>query len=496
VPARTFLAVLEALLKDDRAHYVLAALTAATVAIAALAPPTRLLQPSALGITKREAEEYASAALLAYLAATALAGAPGRGRLVVKKAAERDLLLTQPVSVRAYLLASSVREALEGGASFAFSLALAAPFLGSGAKAALLLPTLALAHLFLATATGVLGLAAALAGARWVSAPLLAYLAAGVLHSAALRSLSPLLTAPLRWIARPIVLCFTLTEPWWQVLAESLPLAAACAASSAAYALLSGRFAHPEMMKLLGEVAAEEVGGPELSLSSDPRSAIFELHLKRAFATRRHAALVAAATASLAALGFALARFGLAEAIKPGMVLVWFVSVSVGMVLGVAAFDLGPLWFYRVNCADLRALAAAVALKQTVYLSEAALALSAFAAALSGRLEYLLFPLANLPFACASSVGTLAAVALVIPRKRLVKHTQEGLTVPEEWLLSAALASAAPLLLAAALFGSLVETGSPWLPLYLAASFALAALVLFVGVEVAAELLYSRDVAS
>jgi hypothetical protein len=41
-----------------------------------------------------------------------------------------------------------------------------------------------------------------------------------------------------------------------------------------------------------------------------------------------------------------------------------------------------------------------------------------------------------------------------------------------------------------------VETGSPWLPLYLAASFALAALVLFVGVEVAAELLYSRDVVS
>jgi hypothetical protein len=87
------------------------------------------------------------------------------------------------------------------------------------------------------------------------------------------------------------------------------------------------------------------------------------------------------------------------------------------MLATAVAFDLGPLWFLRVNLADFKALVAAETLKYTVYLSEVLVAITAFVVALTGRLDYLLLPLASLPLISGISVSSLLAIAIIISKE-------------------------------------------------------------------------------
>jgi len=496
---KTFLAVLKLLLRNDQLHYVIGVVSVVMVALLLIPQPTRLEKPP---ITKWEAIDYLSATLLALFMLSLLLAGSERA-LLIEKAAERDLLLTQPVSLPTYFLAKEFYTSIAFASSFYLSVSFALLIFGAGAKSVLLFPLIMLVLLLLSSTLGILKL---LALAGRLNPPLLrasasAYLVAALLHSAGTRALSPLLTAPLGWVARPLVFSLTLTEPWQQVLAESLPLAAMCVALVPTYALLAGRIVHPEVMKLHSELMTESEGDaePELPFLSGSRSAIFELYLGRPLTAKRHVTRVVAATALLAVLGALVGHlFGTGEEIK-GVVIsacTLLVFTITSMLATTVAFDLGPLWFLRVNLADFKALAAAETLKLTAYLSEAMLAISAFVAALTGRLDYLLLPLASLPLTSGISVCSLLATAIITSKKKLVRHSPEGFTLPENWLYGSFLALAVPLLPVVELFVFLIEERVTWVPLYLVAAILVSCVILLAGIKIAADQLYSRDIAS
>lgn len=123
-------------------------------------------------------------------------------------------------------------------------------------------------------------------------------------------------------------------------------------------------------------------------------------------------------------------------------------------------------------------------------------AITAFVVALTGRLDYLLLPLASLPLISGISVSSLLAIAIIISKKKLVRYSSEGFTEPENWLFGIFIALTLPLLLVVELFVFLIEERVAWLPLYLVVAIVVSFVILLAGVNIVANLLYSRDVAS
>ena len=495
--AKTFLVVLRLLLKNNQLHYVIGLVIVVMVALLLL-QPARLEKPP---ITKWEAIDYLSATTLSMFLLSLLLTGSERA-LAIEKVAERDLLLTQPVSLTTYFLAKDFYSSIAVASNFYLGASFSLFIYGANAKNVLLFPLIMLVELLFSSMLGILRLLV-LAGRLSLSllrASASVYLVAALLHSAGTRALSPLLTAPLRWVVRPLVFSLTLTEPWQQVLAESLPLAAMCVVLVPSYAKLAGRIVHPEEMKHFTEVMTESEGDaePELSFLSDPRSAIFELYLWRPFTSKTHMTRFVAGTAILAVVGLLLRFFGVVEVIEVLVIFEYpFLVLMIAVMLAAAvAFDLGPLWFLRVNLADFKALVAAETLKYTVYLSEVLVAITAFVVALTGRLDYLLLPLASLPLISGISVSSLLAIAIIISKKKLVRYSSEGFTEPENWLFGIFLALTVPLLLVVELFVFLIEERVAWLPLYLVVAIVVSFVILLAGVNIVADQLYSRDVAS
>jgi len=488
------------LLKNKRIHWMLLinlALAVLFIVLEVAAPPPA--RRGAMPLTKREAAEWLGAALSVTLALSVLLAA--RGCVLIDSEAERELLLANPVSLREYFCALALRDSLAPLSAIFSSAALAFAINGgNAAKALLLAPLLAATSTilsFVPRASSILSL-----NPRWrlaLRAATAAYLVVSALHSLATRAPSPLLSAPLAFAARPIVLCFTITETAAQVALEGAPLVALAAALLPLNARL-GDLAHPEHFKLSVELGLEperEGGAP---IYGSPRSAIYRVLLVRPLASPAHVGLLVLAVPASLLLGL------LARALVPplpqrqgglwGFTTGFLFSALNGVNVSVVAAALGPLWVYRVNAADMKSVANAVALRLEIHYAEAILMLSLFLAVGTGRAEYLLAPLAALPACSGSAVATLALLAYVMPKKRLVRRTEAGLTMLEEtvhWLL---FAGSLVLLVPLIVFLALVEVGSPWVLHYALAPTPLALLVHWLGVEFASELLYSRDVAS
>ncbi|MEM2475515.1 MAG: hypothetical protein QW407_06280, partial [Thermofilaceae archaeon] len=165
------------------------------------------------------------------------------------------------------------------------------------------------------------------------------------------------------------------------------------------------------------------------------------------------------------------------------------------MAVSTIQFHIAPIWVYRVYGGSFKAIVNALLLRLTIYMLELSACLSLFNLFLTGKYEYLLVPIAALPAAEGSAAAILLAVAYLLPRKRLVRHV-EGLTTLEESVLLIIMGGATVFAVPLVIFVVLLESGAPWLPVFSAASLALAALMHYLSVDLISEILRTRDIAS
>lgn len=490
------------LVKNRQAYWLLMLYAVALVLLVALtvtvsAPPPRGVLP----FTKWEAIEYFSSSVIITLLFTVLV--LGRGCVLIDSEAERELLLANPISMREYFNAHALHEAITLAVSFLpYGMFIAFFTNGcNGVKAILLvIPTLTFTYFF-TLLSGVLAILTINKILRFlIHATITVYAAASITHSLLTLRISPLLSMPFTPLVEPIILCFTITGEPTQVLLETLPVLAATAGIVLVGVHLADLI-YPENLKLPVELqftsSEEEAIKP---IYSSPRKAIYNVILLRPLLSRKHLTAATLAVIAPLTLGYGLRLFEaqLSSHIISNLGLSFsflFPMVINAQVFAVAS-ALGPIWVYRVNLADMKALASAFSLRLTLYCSEVCLAFSLFVAVITGRARYLLLPLAALPAATASATVTLIILAYVMSKKRLARRTETGLTLPEEMLQVVLFASTAFLIAPLVWFLSLIESGAPWLFYYLAVSIAIAAIVYFLGVELASELLYARDVAS
>ncbi|MEM2794885.1 MAG: hypothetical protein QXY49_03405, partial [Thermofilaceae archaeon] len=461
------------------------------------APPPRSILP----FTKWEVIEYfSSSAMITFLFTVLVLG---RGCVLIDSEAERELLLTNPISMYEYFNAHTLHEAITLAVSFLpYGMFIAFFTNGcNGIKAILLaVPTLAFTYLF-TILSGVLAILTINRVLRLlVRATIVIYVTASIVQSLLTLRISPLLSLPFTPIIKPIIFCFTITEDPTQVLLETLPVLLATASITLIGVHLAD-LVYPERLKLPVELQfvfpEEETIKP---IYSNPRKAIYNVILLQPLLSRKHLAAATLAVIAPLVLGYGLRLFNTQLSSHIISNLGFSFSFLFPMVINAQVFavasTLGPIWIYRVNLADMKVLASAFLLRLTIYCSEVCLAFSLFVAVITGRLQYLLLPLVALPAATASATVTLILLAYVMSKKRLARRTETGLTLPEEILQVALFASAAVLVAPLIWFLLLIESSAPWLFYYSATSVALTATVYFLGVEVASELLYTRDVAS
>ncbi|MEM4639658.1 MAG: hypothetical protein QXT93_07285 [Thermofilum sp.] len=492
------------LLKASRTHLVLA------VALFVFGLPTALSvftseRPAARSIpfivTKEQAEKYLSAALSVSL--LLYVTLKSRTRFVaITREADREILLTCPVSLSEYFAAQTIYSTLTTFAYSVYWINIAYTVNSGNLAKALYLPLLIT---LVAAATNLLfrNLEFILLHSD-CQKPLtaaLVYLALSVLHSMALMEPSPLLTLPTGWVARPIVLCFTITEPFEQVLIESAPIYVVTVLLLLAQAR-AVRLVHPEHLKLPVEASTqpeeEEAGQP---LYGKPDAVIYGLVLWKPLLSKRHAvALFIGLAASILAGNILrmLLRAGDGLSMLPPFVAVLsgvlFPIVS-AMAVSTIQFHIAPIWVYRVYGGSFKAIVNALLLRLTIYMLELSACLALFNLFLTGKYEYLLVPIAALPAAEGSAAAILLAVAYLLPRRRLVRHVERLTTLEESVLLiimGGATVFAVPLMIFVVLLGS----GAPWLPVFSAVSLALAALMHYLSVELISEILRTRDIAS
>ncbi|MCS7104959.1 MAG: hypothetical protein NZ954_05280 [Thermofilaceae archaeon] len=497
---KTFIVALF-LMKNRRTHYFLTLYAATLFLVSLLAwlfpstPPRRVQL-----LTKHEAIDYFSTSAVVMLFSATLI--MGRGSVLVDSEAEKELLLTYPLSMREYAMAQTLQETVTF-ASALLPVGTLLAFLTSGgneAKAFLLaVPTLTFCYVFVNLVGIITFLTVNKVGRVAVQSFTISYACASAVHSLATGRLSPLLTSPFAFAAKPVVFCFTLTEPPSEVLLETIPLLAAATALTLLGKPLV-KLVHPEHFRLPTELFDQGESREVKPVYGTPKGAIYKVVLLKPLLSRRHLTILALALIAPLILGFTFRT--LAAELGPHSL--FNIAISFGFLFPlvinaevyVVSSTLAPIWLYRVNAADLKTLANAVTLQLVTYCSEVSLAFSLFLATATGRLEYLLLPLASLPAAAASSTATLIVYAYVMPKRRLVRRTEAGLTLPEEMFQLVLSLCASILVVPIIILMQLIQSGASWLPHLTLTSIALAALIHVIGVELASELLNSRDVAS
>jgi hypothetical protein len=509
--------VLKPLLSRSLGRAVAAALVAvlllppllSAAGVAAYGPPHPSVRKSLVpqGVSKELVLASTSAFLTAALLLTAVRGPH---EVTASEEAEYEVLLSTPLAMHEYVLGKTlyfIAQSTIASLPMLVVGAALAPVLSGGSLAkAALFPAAYL--LFLAYAEAFFQLVVVLRAAAgrhlgYLTCAAAAYAVAAAAHSIASRSLSPLLLAPALPAVRPLVHCFTISEPALQVAGELATLALAVALLLAALAAASSRLS-PENVKPMSEVVRElQLGrkaGSSARIYASPSASIRKVVLGLSVLTARHLALVSLALVAAALSGLA-ARLLLPSldtstvaAFALGLLVVEL-SVSTGSVV---LRDLSPLWLYRSLAADMKALTSTLLAKLLVYYTESFAVVAVLLAAATGRPGHLLLPVASLPAGSVFAVVNLWFLARVASRRRLVRYSSRGFYLIED--LVATLLMAFSLVVSTVAFTGfsvLMEYsgGGPLLGVLLAASVLASVPVLLFGREVVADTLSTVDVA-
>lgn len=460
---------------------------------------------SVQGLDKRSAVETLAAFQALSLA---VVGLLPRTELTVSEEAEYEVLLTLPVTMREYVLGRTLHQALQ---SLAVQLVFLVPgafyaavfSAGNAAKVLLLPASFFLYVVFTEVAAGLVNTAKlAMRGKAWaLRAAFLAYLVASAAHSAVTGAVSPLLVYPALLPASSLVHCFTVSESVGQVAAETGLLGLAVAALVAAQYALAG-FVSPEDVKPLSEKVRRLRLGRLVSAriktySSSPGASVLRVVFLRPLVGAQGALAVAGAVAGWLA---GVAARALAPRLDPLSLAVFAVVFSMMVILVELQLsvqeDFSPLWLYRSVPVDLRYLALASSLKVFVYSLASFLAAGLLLFSYTGERVYLLLPLSSVFASATAGVATTLLVALVMSKRRVVRYSSRGFYLVEDALALLLLAVSASLsALGVSLFELAAASGERYVALYALSSAVAGAVVLFVGVGVAGELLEERDVA-
>ena len=401
-----------------------------------------------MGLTKYLVIDLVSAVLTAVLVIDLLRG---NLAITVMEEAEYEVLLSQPIDMRTYIVGRSIYQATMLSLFSVFYLGmipLVYELSGSSTKALLFPIALMLMYIYL---SAVFALSSAVKiyfkeDRLKVVIPVAAYLGVGAARSLYIFSLSPLITMPFRAAVEPLVYCATLSET---PLDLALPLVKEAVVTLVIYASvvkLADRI-YPENIKPVSVVLREKqkIKGIRVGLySPDPGKAIFNYVYAADVLTKTHTrnvSLILALTAALTLLvkHVVIPRLGmLAEFLSflSSMFIPLFVAEMISFLsASIMAKDFLAMWVYRVYGDDLTPLAKSLLLKYATYLTEALLVLSLFNALVTDRYALLLFPIFPLPLNVLLSSLVLLVVVYLASKRRIVKQAPTGLYVFEDLTL-------------------------------------------------------------
>ncbi len=364
--------------------------------------------------------------------------------------AEYELILAQPVSIEDFLMG----KALAGLAQqfvfpmYILSMLIIASFLAPSPEKALVGTASLLTALTYLTVldltTNVVSLATSKHGFRgWLRAACLAYLIAGLTHSALLKRPSPLLAVPLKPLAASITYSFAVTPGAGEALAWLALSAVIVAAVFSLIPLLSGVVGVEDLKPLTPPSTVKGGGGASrgrvlvsLNLGSPGKAVASVIYFSTFLSTNHLTGLLAVLTLpTLACLGV---KYFLPSWVAglTGFTINFLVPLLTAMMLtallnSVLANDLMTYWIYRVYLTRMEPVASALLLKVLTYTMEAVAVMATSITALTLKpLNLLLIPL-TLPAAVLASFASLALVTYFASKRKVVKQAPSGMYVIE-----------------------------------------------------------------
>ena len=401
-----------------------------------------------IGLTKHLVIDLASAVLTAVLVVDLLRGNPA---ITVMEEAEYEVLLSQPIDMRTYMVGRSIYQATMLSLFSVFYLGmipLVYELSGSSTKALLFPIALMSMYVYL---SAIFALSSAVKiyfknDRLKVMIPVAACLGVGAAHSLYTSSLLPIITMPFRPAVEPLVYCATLSETPLDLALALVKEAVVILLIYASVVKLADRI-YPENIKPVSVVLKEKQKskGVRVGLySPDPGKAIFNYVYAADVLTKTHArniSLILALTAAITLLvkHVVIPRLGTPADILSFLSLMFiplFVAEMISFLsASIMAKDFLAMWVYRVYGDDLTPLAKSLLLKYATYLTEALLVLSLFNALITDKYALLLFPIFSLPLNVLLSSLVLLVVVYLASKRRIVKQAPTGLYVFEDLTL-------------------------------------------------------------
>lgn len=405
---------------------------------------------AAHGLNRFVIADAASAVLMALTVLVAILTPPN----VPVREAEYELVLTQPVEIRDFIMGKALVSVAQ---QFIFlpyllSMLVFASFLAPNpAKALLATLSLILITTYFAlldAATNVVALVLAKRGLRRVfRVACLTYLVAGLVHTALLRRPSPILTVPLKPLVAPLVYSLAASPSIPEVTAwlalSIIPIAAVFLLIPTLAGVVGVEDLKPIALPGVARREGEARKGGKgvhmlkgLNMSS-PDKAVMSVMYYSAILNTNHLRAVAAAVGVPAGICL-LVRYFLPAWVAgvTGFALSFFIPLMTAIMLTsllnvVIVNDLMTYWVYRVYLMRMRPVATALLLKIVTYALEAVAVMAASITALTlNPLNLLLIPI-TAPAVVLTSFTALALVTYFASKRKVVKQAPSGMHVME-----------------------------------------------------------------
>jgi len=402
------------------------------------------------GLNRFAVADMVSAALTA-ITVLAFALTPPK---VSVRGAEYELVLTQPIEVRDFIMGKALVSATQQFmfVPYILSMLIISSFIAPNPTKALLaiLSFLLISTYFtlLDTATNLVALALARRGLRKAfRAACLAYLAVGLAHTALLKYPSPILAVPLKPLAASLTYSLAISPSVAEVggwLALSLiPIAAIFALIPPLADAVEVEDLKP--LALPGGVRRGAVGGKRvrgrqvlkgLDLSSPGRAVMSVMYYSSILSVTHLRSLAAAITvpaaACLATRYFLPAWVTGVVGFTAYMVIPLATALTLTSLLNIIMVrDLMTYWIYRVYLANMKPAATALLLKVFTYTMEAVVVMATSITALTlNPIDALIIPVAA-PAAALTSFAALALVTYFASKRKIVKQAPTGMYVME-----------------------------------------------------------------
>ena len=346
-----------------------------------------------------------------------------------------ELVLSQPVPVAAFVLVKLSTQNLQGLLA-SLILLVDIPFFFPGSKLPLTVVSVIVYMAYLQVVNALAILTHAYVGRtpsleKTLKAAVTLYLAAGILHSVATLSVSPLLAAPLLLPSLALVYSIARTA---SPLDTMYPLAATIFSLAILYAVvyvLGTRVSPEDLKPPLRHMPCRR----SMNIPRGARKAVRHVVLERGLRGRKQfaeaAALVVAVVIGVvlrARLRGFIPDIGfITDALVPLLV----AEAAMVVTMTALAEDLLALWAYRVYLVDTTSLAEYLLAKYSFYLYEAAAPAVLFLSAYTWSVDPLKTLLAAAPASLLVSWAALRLAVWLMPRRKVVKTTPQGLHVVE-----------------------------------------------------------------